>query len=136
MRAARRTVLAIATLAGGSALAGGCHRSAMPPRPDGAAVVVAPETVDDGIATAPEVEPNDTLAKAQRAAGHAGDAGRHRRDPRRGPASATSISTGSTSRRPMPGASPAPAGDAAVAAPPPRLLLRADVRPAAGSAWP
>ncbi|HXT95434.1 MAG TPA: hypothetical protein VN853_03990 [Polyangia bacterium] len=46
-------------------LAVGCHRSAMPPRPDGAAVVITPEATDDGVPTAPETEPNDTPATAQ-----------------------------------------------------------------------
>ncbi len=37
------------------------------PKPDGAAVVVAPETKPGGeIAAVPETEPNDTLSKAQR----------------------------------------------------------------------
>jgi hypothetical protein len=131
VRAARRSVLAIVTLAGGFALAAGCHRSAMPPRPDGAAVVVAPETVDDGIATTPEVEPNDTLAKAQPLAvtpttpvAIAGTlpAGEHDVDVYRIDFPA-----------PDAGPSPAPAGDAAVPIPPPRLVLRADLRPAANS---
>ena len=38
----------------------------MPPRPDGAAVVVSPEVVDDGLQAVPETEPNDTLTTAQR----------------------------------------------------------------------
>jgi hypothetical protein len=130
VRAARRPVLAIVALAGGSALAVSCHRSAMPPRPDGAAVVVAPETVDDGIATTPEVEPNDTLAKAEALLVS--------------PAAPVAIAGTLASKRdvdlyridvpaPDAGAAPPPAGDAAVVAPPPRLLLRAEVRPAAGS---
>jgi len=44
-----------------------CKRSRLPPRTDGAAVVVAPEpAVDSDIAAAPETEPNDTPPKAQR----------------------------------------------------------------------
>jgi hypothetical protein len=131
VRAVRRTVLAMAALAGGLALAAGCHRSAMPPRPDGAAVVVAPETVDDGVATVAEVEPNDTLAKAQTLL--------------LSPAAPVAIAgTLAAGKRdvdfyridfPAPDAGPsaAPAGDAAVPAPPPRLVLRADLRPAASS---
>ena len=43
-----------------------CPRARLP-RPDGAAVVVAPEPKAEGdIAAVPEVEPNDTIAKAQR----------------------------------------------------------------------
>jgi hypothetical protein len=124
VRAPGRTVLAIA------ALAAGCHRSAMPPRPDGAAVVVAPETVDDGIATAPEVEPNDTLAKA-----HALLVS---------PATPVAIAGTLASKHDVDlyridlpasdaGVAPAAAADAAAPPSPPRLLMRADVRPAAGS---
>jgi hypothetical protein len=44
-----------------------CKRSRLPPRADGAAVVIAPERTADGdVATVPEIEPNDTPAKAQR----------------------------------------------------------------------
>jgi hypothetical protein len=121
-----RSVLAIA------ALCAGCHRSAMPPRPDGAAVVVAPETLDDGVPTAPELEPNDTLPRAQPLAVT--------------PAAPVAISgTLPAGKRdvdlfrvdlpaPDAGTPAAPAGDAATPAPPPRLVLRADVRPAAGFA--
>jgi hypothetical protein len=43
-----------------------CPRSRLP-RPDGAAVVVAPEAKPEGeVAAVPETEPNDTLSKAQR----------------------------------------------------------------------
>ncbi|MES1209945.1 MAG: hypothetical protein ABUS79_28750 [Pseudomonadota bacterium] len=53
------------TLAATVALAG-CHRGGgLPPRPDGAAVVVTAEQTDDGLPTAAEVEPNDTAAAAQ-----------------------------------------------------------------------
>jgi hypothetical protein len=129
--AARRSVLAIVGLAGGSALVAGCHRSAMPPRPDGAAVVVAPEAVDDGIATAPEVEPNDTLARAQPLAV----------TPATPVAIAGTLSSGKHDvdvyridfPAPDAGAAPVPAGDAAVPPPPPRFVLRADLRPAASS---
>ena len=55
------------TLAATVALAG-CHRGGLPPRPDGAAVVVTAEQTDDGVPTVAEVEPNDTVAAAQRLA--------------------------------------------------------------------
>jgi hypothetical protein len=55
---ARRLVLAAALL--------GCHRNALPPRPDGAAVVVAAPVLDGEVALGPETEPNDTIATAQR----------------------------------------------------------------------
>jgi hypothetical protein len=129
VRALGRRVLAIA------ALLAGCHRSAMPPRPDGAAVVLAPETVDDGIATGAEIEPNDTLARAQPLALTAAapvaiagtlpaaGAGRHDVDLYRidlpGPDA---------------GAAGVAVGDAATPPPPPRLVLRADLRPAASLA--
>ena len=62
MRAAA-AVLAALTLSSLPA----CKRSRLPPRSDGAAVVVAPEpAADSDVAAAPEAEPNDTPAKAQR----------------------------------------------------------------------
>jgi hypothetical protein len=121
--AGRRRLLALA------ALLAGCHRSAMPPRPDGAAVVVAPDTQDDGIATVPEVEPNNSLATAQllpvTLATPAAVAG--------------SLAPPSNGKRDVDlfrvdvpgsdgGVAPSP-GDAGAAAPPPRFLLRADLRP-------
>jgi hypothetical protein len=43
-----------------------CPRSRLP-KPDGASVVVAPEPKSEGeVAAVPEIEPNDTLSKAQR----------------------------------------------------------------------
>ena len=43
-----------------------CPRSRLP-KPDGAAVVVAPEAKPEGeVAAVAEIEPNDTVAKAQR----------------------------------------------------------------------
>ncbi len=44
----------------------GCKRGGLPPRPDGAAVVVATANPDDAVPTAAETEPNDTPAQAQR----------------------------------------------------------------------
>ena len=44
----------------------GCRRSRLLPRPDGAVVVVAPDsTAEAGVIVAIEVEPNDLLANAQ-----------------------------------------------------------------------
>ncbi len=69
MRSARGPALMLVVL-GVLALTGvdcsSCRRNALPPRPDGAAVVTAepPETGD--IVLAIEVEPNDSLATAQR----------------------------------------------------------------------
>jgi hypothetical protein len=109
----------------------------MPPRPDGAAVVLSPEVLDDGLPTAPEVEPNDTLATAQRlvvsAATPAALAGSLTR-------------SGAGSKRdvdlfridlPAPDggvAPPSARGDAAAPPPAPRAVLRADLKPAAGVA--
>jgi hypothetical protein len=117
------------------ALAGllaGCHRSAMPPRPDGAAVVITAETVDDGLATGPEVEPNDTLAKAQRLpvtpttpVAIAGDLRAH--VPARRDTDLYRIDVAA----PDAGGAPAP-GDAGAAAP--RLVLRAELKPGPGLA--
>jgi hypothetical protein len=46
----------------------GCKKNALPPRPDGAAVVIAPDapSVEGDVPLAAEAEPNDTLATAQR----------------------------------------------------------------------
>jgi hypothetical protein len=69
MRSARGPALMLVVLVV-SALSGvdcsSCRRTAMPPRPDGAAVVTAepPETGD--VVFAAEVEPNDSLPTAQR----------------------------------------------------------------------
>jgi hypothetical protein len=48
----------------------GCKRNALPPRPDGAAVVVTADATAAGgdVPVAPEAEPNDTLATAQKLA--------------------------------------------------------------------
>jgi hypothetical protein len=114
-----------------AALLGGCHRSAMPPRPDGAAVVVVPDSQDDGIATVPEVEPNNTPATAQllpvTVATPAAVSG--------------SLAPPTGGKRdsdlfrvdvpgPDGGVAPSP-GDAGAVAPPPPALLRADLRPLA-----
>jgi hypothetical protein len=48
----------------------GCKKSALPPRPDGAAVVYAPDAppLEGNVPLAVEAEPNDSLANAQRLA--------------------------------------------------------------------
>jgi len=106
----------------------------MPPRSDGAAVVLSPEVVDDGLQAVPETEPNDTLASAQRLAPSL-----------TAPVALAGslVKNGAGAKRdvdlfridlPAPdGGPPNPIarGDAAVA-PSPRTLLRADLRPAAG----
>ena len=103
----------------------------MPPRPDGAAVVITADTQDDGIATVSEVEPNNSLATAQLLAATA-----------TAPAAVagTIAAPPTTGKRdvdlfrvdvPGPDGGVAPsAGDAGAALSPPRLLLRADLRPA------
>jgi len=116
----------------------GCHRAALPPRPDGAAVVIATETADDGVATTAEVEPNDTAATAQSLAvtGAAPVAiagalvarapgGKHDVDVYR-------IDLPVPDAGAPPDARPADAG--AQPAAPPRSVLRAELRPAAGLA--
>lgn len=57
----------LAILALSAAPSAGCRsRSRLPPRPDGAAVVMAPEATGEvGVTMADEVEPNDLLATAQ-----------------------------------------------------------------------
>ncbi|HVY40746.1 MAG TPA: hypothetical protein VHM31_22560 [Polyangia bacterium] len=108
-----------------------CHRGGLPPRPDGAAVVVTAEQTDDGAPTTAEAEPNDTAAAAQRlaltettAAAVAGDLAA------RGAKRDTDLFRVET-----------PQGDAGAggqrgdAGPlPPRLVLRVDLRPGAGLA--
>ena len=125
MRAGWRWLLALA------GLLSGCHRGAMPPRPDGAAVVITADTQYDGIATVSEVEPNNSLATAQLLAATA-----------TAPAAVagTIAAPPTTGKRdvdlfrvdvPGPDGGVAPsAGDAGAALSPPRLLLRADLRPA------
>jgi len=107
---------------------GACHRSGLPPRPDGAAVVVTTETTDDGVATGAEAEPNDTPATAQRLAVTEST-----------PAAVAGQLGARGGKRdvdlfrielPVPDAGAGGSTDAGAA--PPRLLLRADLRPAAG----
>ncbi len=103
----------------------------MPPRPDGAAVVVAPDTQDDGIATLPEIEPNNTLPTAQllavTATAPAAVAGALGTQP---PAGKRDVDLYRVDvPGPDGGVAPA-AGDAGAASSPPHLLLRADLHPA------
>jgi hypothetical protein len=64
-----RTLAALATLALAAASASGCHKTRLPPKADGAAVVVAGEAATEpGLTIADEVEPNDLLANAQQLA--------------------------------------------------------------------
>ncbi len=94
-------------------------------------MVVVADTPDDGIATTPEVEPNNTLATAQPLAVTVAS-----------PAAVSGSLVPPTSGKrdldlfrvdvPGPdGGLPPSVGDAAAATPPPRFLLRADLRPAA-----
>lgn len=125
MPAGRRWLLALA------GLLYGCHHSALPPRPDGAAVVITAETQDDGIATGAEVEPNNTPATAQPLVV----------TPTLPAAVAGTIAAPSAAGKrdvdlyrvdvpgPDGGVAP-PAGDAGAAILPPPFVLRADLRPA------
>ena len=126
MRAGWRWRLALA------ALLVGCHRTAMPPRPDGAAVVITAETQDDGVVTVPEVEPNNTLPTAQllavTATTPAAVAGALGAQP---PAGKRDVDLYRVDVPGPDGGVAPPAGDAGAAASPPRFLLRADLRPAA-----
>ncbi len=115
-----------------------CHRAILPPRPDGAAVVISPEVIDDGLQAVPETEPNDTLGSAQRLAP----------SPTAPAAVLGSLNKGAPGAKrdvdwfridlPAPdgGATApiAPDGSVVPRAPPPRSLLRADLRPEAGVA--
>jgi len=129
------------TMVGALALAaacGSCRRGALPPRPDGAAVVVttdAPSPEGD-VPVAAEAEPNDTLPTAQRLAlAPVGAVG-----------VAATLHEGQGKTRDTdlyrvdvpaaePGAAPAARPVDSAAAPPPlRRLLRVDVRPEAALA--
>jgi hypothetical protein len=129
-RGLRLTFIALALASGCSS----CRRGGLPPKPDGASVVVTPDANAEGeVPLAAEAEPNDTLATAQKVAlavatpagvsatlhegqGKARDTDLFRIDvPPADPAAAPT---------------PAPAGDAGAPAPGPlRRLLRVDVRP-------
>ncbi len=126
MRAGWRWLLPLA------GILAGCHRSAMPARPDGAAVVIAPDTQDDGIATVAEVEPNNSVTTAQLLAVTVAT-----------PAAVAGalVAPSPTGKRDVDlfrvdvpgldgGVAPA-SGDAGAAVSPPRFLLRADLRPLA-----
>jgi hypothetical protein len=120
-----------------AAVVSACHRSTMPPRPDGAAVVLSPEVLDDGLQAVPEVEPNDTLVAAQRLALSA------TAPVAVGASLVKSVAGGKRDvdwfRIDLPGPDggatpPVARADAAGVVPPPRSLLRADLRPEAGVA--
>jgi hypothetical protein len=109
----------------------GCKRGGLPPRPDGAAVVVATGNPDDAVPTAAEKEPNDTPVQAQRLP-----------LPETAPIAVSGdfiVRTPGAKRDidfyridPPPGAD---AGTAPDAGPPaPRRVLRAEVHPATGLA--
>ena len=126
------------SVACGLAGAGGCRRSGLPPRPDGAAVVITAGTPGgDEARGTPEIEPNDALSSAQRVALGPG-----------APAAVAGTLRATGSKRdvdlfrldvvaPDGGAPAAPApgpdGSVGVAAPA-RRLLRVDLRPDAGIA--
>jgi len=130
-RALRLTLLGLALAPGCSS----CRKSGLPPKPDGASVVVTADATAPGgdVPLAPETEPNDALTTAQKLAltatapagvsatlhegqGKARDTDLFRIDVPPAEASATPP--------------PTPAGDgAAPAAGPLRRLLRVDVRP-------
>ncbi len=135
--APRAPRVAIVILLAGAGGWPACHRSVLPPRPDGAAVVLSPEILDDGLAAEPETEPNDTISTAQRLT----------------PSATTPVAVAGRLEKTAPGArrdidcfridlpdadgGPAASGpppDGAAARPAPRTLLRADVRPEAGLA--
>ena len=127
-RCARRQAL---TLAATMALAG-CHRAGLPPRPDGAAVVVTAEQTDDGMPTLGEVEPNDTLAAAQKLALTETTGTAVGGDLRpRGAKRDADVYLVQTPARDA-GAADQRGADAGPL--PPRLVLRVDLRPGAGLA--
>ena len=127
MRAGWRSLLALA------GLLAGCHRSAMPPRPDGAAVVITPDSQDDGIATVPEVEPNNNLPTAQllavTATTPAAVAGALGAQP--SPAGKRDVDLYRVDVPGLDGGVASSTGDAGAAVSAPRFLLRADLRPTA-----
>jgi hypothetical protein len=131
-RALRLTFVAIALAPGCSS----CRRGGgLPPKPDGAAVVVTADATAPGgdVPLAPEAEPNDTLATAQKLA----------LTPTAPAGVSATLHEGQGKTRdtdlfridvppPEPGAAPAPAPAGDAAAPPAgplRRLLRVDVRP-------
>ena len=64
----RSLLVGLGVIAASGAGASACRRSSLLPRSDGAAVVVAAAAPagDQGVTFAPEIEPNDTLAAAQK----------------------------------------------------------------------
>jgi hypothetical protein len=129
VRAGCRWLLALA------GLFSGCHHRAMPPRPDGAAVVITAETQDDGIATISEVEPNNTLTAAQALVVTptmpAAVAGVIAPPPAAGQPGKRDVDLYRIDVSGPDGGVAASAPDAGAMMPPPRSVLRADLRPAA-----
>jgi hypothetical protein len=123
--------------------AASCHRTPLPPRPDGAAVVVAvePPAEETGVAFIPETEPNDTPQTAQTLTVNPGAPVGVRATIQGGVVG----QTGAVAKRdvdcyrlilqgPDPGA--APAADAGLrdgGPPPPRASLRLDLLPDPGA---
>lgn len=130
MRVARGTGLAL-TLAVGLGGVGSlaCKRNALPPRPDGASVVVTADAMMAGgdVALVPEAEPNDTLAAAQKLALGAAPAVGVSGTLRQGKVRDTDLYR--LDVPPEAGAAPVPVGDAGAAAGPRRRQLRVDVQP-------
>jgi hypothetical protein len=125
----RRAIVVALALA---SACGACKKTGLPPKPDGAAVVVTTDAPAPGadVPLVKETEPNDTLPTAQKLA--------------LGPAAPAGVSatlhdgTGKTRDTDLfridippaePGAAPVPAGDAAAPAGPLRRLLRVEVKP-------
>jgi hypothetical protein len=134
-RGVRWALVAAAALAPGCS---SCRRGAMPPKPDGAAVVVTTDAAAVGadVPLAPEAEPNDSLATAQKlalAVGTPAGVGATLHD---GTGKARDTDLFRIDVPPAePGAAPPPAaassdGGAAAPAGPLRRLLRVDVTPA------
>jgi hypothetical protein len=121
----------------GAALFGlACKKNALPPRPDGAAVVFAPDapTLEGSLPLSAEAEPNDSLATAQKLALGAAPAVGVRaalhepqgkaRDSDLFRLEVPAVETGGAPP------APAPAVDGGAAAPPPlRRVLRVDAKP-------
>jgi hypothetical protein len=129
-----RSAVALAAVALSGTLVAGCHRPRLLPRADGAAVVVvSPDSggnVEPGVTYAAEVEPNGTVATAQKldlgaspvlgVSAHLDGVGK-----------AKDVDVYQVVVPPLAAAAPAAPGDASPAAPPARRRLSAEVRPEA-----
>jgi hypothetical protein len=121
-------------LLGAAALGASCKKNALPPRPDGAAVVVAPDAppVEGNVPLAAEAEPNDSLATAQRLALGAAPAVGVKASLHEGSGKTRDADLYRLDIPPAdPAAAPAPAAaaDGGVAPPPLRRVLRIDAKP-------